>query len=142
MWLENLRELKKTKGLSCKQIASMINLPERTVARIFSGETPHPYTDTLHLIVSALGGSLDEIFAGTKAVVGSENIEVLQDEIDRLKAENMLLNAELSITQDKVVALTSENDLLRTKLEYKDEIIRLHNYYTTIINALSSKAEV
>ena len=31
--------------------------------------------------------------------------------------------------KDKVVALTAENDVLRLKLEHKEEIIALHNYY-------------
>ena len=141
MWLDNLKALKKEKGLSSKKIAELTNLPERTVVRIFSGDTPHPYADTLQLIVSVLGGSLDEILAGTKAVVGSESLDTLQSEVDKLKVELELINAENVILKDKVVTLTAENDLLRTKLEYKEEIIHLHNYYTAIINALS-KAEV
>ena len=36
MWLDNIKELKKKTGLSAKQIAEKTNLPERTVARVFS----------------------------------------------------------------------------------------------------------
>ena len=35
MWLDNLIELKKEAGKSCKQIAEGTFLPERTVTRIF-----------------------------------------------------------------------------------------------------------
>ena len=66
MWLENLKTLKKEKGLSIKQIADKTNLPERTVNRILSGETDNPYVDTLHRIVTVLGGSLDDILAEFK----------------------------------------------------------------------------
>ena len=141
MWLENLKELKREKGMSSKHIAEITNLPERTVVRIFSGETPNPYVDTLYRIVNVLGGSLDDILADSKTVVGCKNMATLQSDNDKLKAENALLEAELVLLKDKNVALTAENDLLKTKLEYKEEIIRLHNYYNTIINTLS-KAEI
>ena len=141
MWLDNLKELKKKKGLSSKQIAELTNLPERTVVRIFSGDTPNPYVDTLYRIVAILGGSLDDVLTDSKAVVGNKSLDTLQGEVDRLTAENAMLTAELVILKDKLVTLTAENDLVKSKLEQKDEIIRLHNYYNTIINTLS-KAEV
>ena len=77
------------------------------------------------------------MLADSKTVVGNHNLVTLQNEIDRLKEENVMLNAELVMTKDKVVTLTAENDLIRSKLEHKEEIIRLHNYYSTIINGLS-----
>ena len=69
MWLDNLKELKKQTRMSIKQIAEQTNLPERTVNRIFSGDTDNPYVDTLHRIVTVLGGSLDDILADTKVVL-------------------------------------------------------------------------
>lgn len=132
MWLDNLKELKKAKGMSNKQIAELTNLPERTVMRIFSGETDNPYVDTLHRIVGVLGGSLDSILADSKTVVGSTNLITMQEDVDRLNSEVMLLQAENSVLKDKVTALTAENDLLRLKLEHKEEIISLHNYYNKL----------
>ena len=132
MWLDNLKELKKAKGMSSKQIAEATNLPERTVARIFSGDTPNPYVDTLFRIVAVLGGSLDDILTDSKAVVGSKTIATLQEEVDRLTADSGIMSAELAVLRDKVVTLTAENDLLRLKLEHKEEIIAIHNYYNKI----------
>lgn len=137
MWLDNLKELKKDKGISAKEIANLTNLPERTVVRIFSGETPNPYVDTLYRIVAVLDGSLDDVLADSKTVVGSKNMVMLQGEVDRLNSENVMLNAEITMLKDKVVALTAENDVMRNKLEHKEEIIRLHNYYSSIINGLT-----
>lgn len=137
MWLDNLKELKKDKGISAKEIANLTNLPERTVVRIFSGETPNPYVDTLYRIVAVLDGSLDDVLADSKTVVGSKNMVMLQGEVDRLNSENVMLNAEITLLKDKVVALTAENDVMRNKLEHKEEIIRLHNYYSSIINGLT-----
>lgn len=107
----------------------MTNLPERTVIRIFSGDTPNPYVDTLYRIVAILGGSLDDILTDSKAVVGGKTLIALQEDYDKLKDEALLLQAENAMLKDKVVTLTTENDILRMKLEHKEEIISLHNYY-------------
>ena len=132
MWLDNLKQLKKEKGMTSKQIADETNLPERTVNRIFSGDTDNPYVDTLHRIVSVLGGSLDSILADTKVVVGNANLITLQADIDKLNADLTMLSAENSMLKDKVTNLTAENEILRMKLEHKEEIISLHNYYNKL----------
>ena len=137
MWLEKLKELKKEAGLTAKQIAEMKNLSEKTVARIFSGETDRPYISTLSEIVSALGGSLDDLFEEGIARLASKDTIELQNDIDRLKAENAMLAAENALLKDKVCVLTTENDLLRMKLEHKEEIISLHNYYKSVISGMS-----
>ena len=137
MWLDNLKELKKKAGMSSKQIAEKTNLPERTVVRIFSGDTDNPYVDTLRRIVAVLGGTLDDLFAESKIVVGNQNLADLQSEVERLTAENGMLAAENVILKDKNVTLSAENDILRMKLEHKEEIISLHNYYKTLMSGLA-----
>ena len=144
MWLDNLKELKKEKGMSSKQIAEKTNLPERTVIRIFSGDTDNPYVDTLRRIVAVLGGSLDDIFAESKIVVASQDLIAAQDEVgrltkdvERLNTELALLNTENTILKDKNSTLSAEIDLLRLKLEHKEEIIALHNYYKTLMSGMT-----
>lgn len=132
MWLDNLKEMKKKSGMSSKHIAEMTNLPERTVSRIFSGDTDAPRVDTLRRIVAVLGGSLDEIFAESGSVVANTNLIALQEEVDRLNGEMILIQAENAVLKDKNVALSAEVDLLRLKLEHKEEIIALHNYYNKL----------
>ena len=134
MWLEKLQELRKEKGLSYKQIAEKKNMSEKTVARIFSGETDRPYMDTLIDIADALDSSLDYIFEEGKARLASEELITVQNEVTRLTAENTLLSAEIAVLKDKVNTLTTESDMLRMKIEHKDELLALHNYYRTIIN--------
>ena len=133
MWLDNIKELKKAKGMSAKQIAEATKLPERTVTRIFSGDTDNPYVDTLHRIVTVLGGSLDDILADTKVVVGDANLVTLQENVDVVTAERDLSIAENAILKDKVATLTAENDMLKMQLKHKEEIIALHNYYNKLI---------
>ena len=137
MWLDNLKELKTKSRMSSKQIAEMTNLPERTVARIFSGDTDNPYVDTLRRIVTVLGGSLDDLFAECKTIVGGKDLLALQSDVDKLTVENSILNAENAVLKDKLAAINAELDLLRLQLEHKDEIIRLHNYYNSLIGGLT-----
>ena len=144
MWLDNLKELKKKSGMSSKQIAEVTNLPERTVIRIFSGDTPNPYADTLYRIVVILGGSLDDILADSKSVVGNQSLITLQNEVDKLVtqnetliADNAMLAAENVMLKDKVVTISAENDILRMKLEHKEEIISLHTYYGSVIGGMN-----
>ena len=108
-------------------------LSEKTVERVFQGCAKTPYADTLFRIVKALGGSLDDILAETKVVVGNEKLAVLQENVDVANAELDMLKLENKMLQDKLASLSSENDILRMKLEHKDEIIRLHNYYRELM---------
>lgn len=151
MWLDNLKELKKAKGMSAKQIADKTNLPERTVNRVFSGDTENPTVVTLHRIVSVLGGSLDDILADSNAVVGSktlskaeEEIKVLFDELEAIKASCAVFEAENATLKTTVDVLTTERDTLLAEVAIqqakidsqrnqidtlKDQIIETHSYY-------------
>lgn len=132
MWLDNLKELKKSSGMSSKQIADATKLPESTIKRIFSGDTDDPYVSTIHRIVIALGGSLDHILADTNAVLSPASIVEFKETVGAAEAERDLLAAENAVLKNKIAALTAENDLLRLKLEHKEEIISIHNYYNKL----------
>ena len=129
MWLENLKELKKKTGMSVKQIAEKSNLPERTVCRIFGGETDHPYADTLDMIVKALGYDLGDIFADTKVIVATDDLVVIKESVDVVEAERELIQVENEMLKTKVSAMTTEIELLKKDLQHKDELLAVHNYY-------------
>jgi len=50
MKLEEMKEIKKEKGLTNEQIAEWSDLPVSTVAKIFSGETKHPRFETMQAL--------------------------------------------------------------------------------------------
>lgn len=139
MWLDNLKELKKQTGMSSKLIAEKTNLPERTVSRIFSGDTNNPYVDTLHRIVTVLGGSLDDILVDSKVVVATESLVEVKESANVVEAERDLIAAEKEMLKAKVAALTTEIDLLTKELKHKDELLALHNYYKANIEQLIKK---
>ena len=118
MWLDKLKKLKENSRMSSKQLADATGIPESTIKRIFAGDTDNPYVDTLLRIVTVLGGSLDDLFAESKIRVSNTDLIALQEEYDKLKAEN--------------ASLKCENDRLRLILEHKEEIIALHNYYNKL----------
>lgn len=136
MWLDNLKELKKKSGLTTKQIAEKTNLPERTVIRIFSGETDNPYVDTLHRIVTILNGSLDDILADTKAVVATATVVELKDAVNAVEAKNDLVSVENEMLRSKNIALSTEIELLKNQLAHKEELLAVHNYYKTYIEQI------
>lgn len=144
MWLENLIDLKKRTGMSPRQIAEKENLSEKSVNRVFSGESKNPGVDLVRRIIHALGGSWSEIFAESGAVIGSQDLATLQTQVNKLTEENELLtqslniaNLDLSVQKDKVTALETESEMLKMQLKHKEEIIALHNYYGTVIGGIT-----
>ena len=118
--------------MTAKQIADATSLPERTVTRIFSGDTHNPYMDTLHRIVTALGSSLNDICGDTKLVLGEENLAELREAVDAVTTERDSYKAEVELLKAEVANLSTENKMLHLELKYKNEIIALHNHYGKI----------
>ena len=117
MWLDNLKELKKRTGMSTKQIAEKTKLPERTINRIFAGESDHPYADTLDLIVKALGYDLGDVFADTKVVVATDELVGIKETVDVVEAERDLTIVENEMLKTKVAAMATEIELLKKELQ-------------------------
>ena len=132
MWLDNLKEIKKAKGMSVKQIAEQTNLPERTVSRIFSGDTPNPYIDTIHRIATVLDCSLDDILADTKVVVATESLVEVKETAEVAEAERDLVLAELEMLRAKTAVQDAEILLLKERLQHKEELLAVYKYFTKI----------
>lgn len=132
MWLDKLKDLKKRSGMSTKTIAEKTNMSERTITRIFSGETYAPGIDKLRDIVYAMGGSLDDILDESDFHLPTPLAEALKTENTTLQnAVNDLTDENVRL-KDEIVTLKAELDRLRLTLEHKEEIIALHNYYNKL----------
>lgn len=139
MWLDNLKELKKAKGMTTKQIADATKIPESTIKRIFSGDTIDPYVTTIHRIVIALDGSLDHILADTNAVLATEKVVELKENVDVTTAERDLVIVENEMLKTKNAALNTEIELLKKELAHKEELLALHSYYKAHFEQLLKK---
>lgn len=139
MWLDNLKELKRRTGMSSKQISEAAKLPERTVTRIFSGETDHPRIDTIGLIADAMGFTLRDIFADTNVIIATETLTEVKEVAEIVVAERDEVATKNEMLEAKITALTMENELLKKDLLHKEELLALHNYYKTHIEQLIKK---
>jgi transcriptional regulator with XRE-family HTH domain len=132
MWLDNLKELKKKTNMTNKQIAIKSNLPEKTICRIFAGDTKNPYIDTLNAIALALDSTLTDILADTKVRVGNESLVELQENVEVAQAEKDLLLVDYNILKEKYDALTKELELTKNELMYTKKLLAVHEYYTKL----------
>jgi predicted transcriptional regulator len=138
MWLDNLKELKKKSGMTTKQISEKSKIPERTINRIFAGESDHPYADTLDLIVKAMGDyDLGDIFADTNVVVATESLVEVKETVEELTVEQDNLLADKIELEKALIAKDTEiqnlrDELARRESQHKDELIELVKYFTKI----------
>lgn len=139
MWLEIIRDTRKELGLSIKDVAIKANMAERTVKRIFDGDTDNPYASHLYRIAAVLDLSLDDLLADGQAIVGGKKVVALTEEnnalkaeVERLTAELVGANADVAVLKDTLATLSAKNDYLTERLAHKEEIIELHNYYMKI----------
>ena len=128
MWVENLKEVKKSKGLTYEQIAEMSNTPLSTVKHIFSGEG-EPLASTLYRITAAMGTSLDYILADTNVVLSPQTLIEVKENAEVVEAAKEVVESKNDMLEAKITAMTMEIELLKKELQHKEEIIALHNYY-------------
>lgn len=137
MWRERIIETKKAKGISTKTMAETSNIPAETITRILhdgAKRTEAPRIDTVLELGASVGLEPWEIFIDSALREDIKNVLLLRTEVDRLNTELTLAQSELAVSKDKVGVLTAENEILRLKLEHKEEIISLHNYYNNKLN--------
>lgn len=77
--IEKLRQLKKKSQMTNQQIAEKSNLPESTVARIFSGKTPNPTVTTVISMARAMGGSPADILSDEDGMNSNDDPESTDD---------------------------------------------------------------
>lgn len=75
--IEKLRELKKRSKMTNQQIAEKSNLPESTVARIFSGKTPNPTVSTVISMARAMGGTAADLLNDEDEITAEDDPEAI-----------------------------------------------------------------
>lgn len=144
MWLDKIIEEKRKKNITTKMMAEKSRIPEQTITRILTKKTEFPRIDTVLDLGASVGLTARELFDETTSVVGDKSITTLQEELDRVNAAFAALQSDMTAISTDYAMLKStnddlrhENDILRIKLECKDELIRLYNRYTAIIDGMA-----
>lgn len=78
-----LTALREHSGLSWADLSAATGLPDSTIRKIFSGETADPRLETISLIVTAMGGSLDVMKNGGVQM----QTESATDTMDAMRAD-------------------------------------------------------
>lgn len=77
---DRLKDLKTKADISCAEWSNLSTVPEATIRKILSGETPDPRFDTIVKLVTCLGGSIDDIVGMKKGVeIESNAVMVLKE---------------------------------------------------------------
>ena len=119
MWLEKLQEARKARKVTIKWIAEQADYSERKITKLFSGEYKDPSAQLLHDVGALFGLDLNDLLGDGNSVVTSQTLAELHTRIEALEIEN--------------ARLVTENEILKIKLEHKEEIVSLHNYYMKLM---------
>lgn len=116
---ESLNALKIKAGVTCAEWSKLSAVPEATIRKILSGETPDPRFDTIMKLVSSVGGSMDDV-VGVKKEAEIENnavlilkeayesrIEALRERVDDTKKYAESLQRDKKMLGWAVVALAA-----------------------------------
>ena len=134
MWNERIIEAKKAQGITPKMMSERTrgHLPERTITRILNGETPNPRIDTIIELGAAVGLTPQELFADTNVLVATETLAEVKETAEVVEAEKDLALRELEALRAKTAAQEVEIALLKEKLQHKEELLAVYNYFTKI----------
>ena len=100
---DKLNALKLKVDITCSEWSKLSTVPEATIRKILSGETPDPRFDTIFKLVSSIGGSMDDIFGGKKETEIENNavmvlkdtyeakVAYLKDHMESLKQDKKML---------------------------------------------------
>lgn len=77
---DHLKALQTKAGISCAEWSKLSNVPEATIRKILSGETPDPRFDTIVKLVTSVGGSMEDIIGSKKeSEIENKAVIVLKD---------------------------------------------------------------
>lgn len=107
-WLITLNELRDTSKMTYKQIADDLQESERTISRVFTGETKSPGVELVRRIIHSMGGCMADVFGEGAAYIASQDVLALQLENEELKNACAKLLAENELLKQKNIALTDE----------------------------------
>ncbi len=132
MYRDRINKQKKMLGLSNKTLSerSKLHLPEETISRFLAGKTDESRMSTfLDICDSAELNPYEAFMDEATAAAFKLFLETKLSDIDNA--------GELKELREKTVKQEAEIQRLNERLEHKDEIIRLHERYNSIISGIT-----
>lgn len=98
-----LMALKNKGNFKFAELSNLSGIPEPTIRKIFSGETPDPRFETVAKLVAAMGGTLDD------AVSSKKEKEIADNVVTTLKTESEMRIDEL---KERLASLEKDKRIL------------------------------
>lgn len=109
---ESLKALQIKANISCAEWSNLSTVPEATIRKILSGETPDPRFDTIVKLVSSVGGSVDDVISGKKGSEIEKNAVIVLKEAYESRIE--ALRERVADLKERVAAADREKRILYT----------------------------
>ena len=116
---ESLKALQTKADITCTEWSKLSGVPEGTIRKIISGETPDPRFDTIYKLVTSVGGSIDDVIGSKKENEIENNavmvlkeayesrIDALRERVDDLKKYAESLHRDKKMLTVAVVVLVT-----------------------------------
>lgn len=143
MLRDRVIEEKKKLGISAKTMSerSKLHLPEETISRFLTGKTADPGLSTALDIADTVGLTPYEAFMDATLAAEFKVFLELKSKSEETEAERIRIVAENENLKAINASLTDKIAILEMKIEHKEEIIALHDYYKTHIERLIKQME-
>lgn len=130
-------QLKEATGLSWNQISTGCGVPVSTIRSIASGSVAQPSHQTIHDIITFMGGSLDDLYA-TPASVRSEMLEVRKIEANASDDLKVTIREMREIREDMLKSQLDsfEKQMAKTEDAHAREISHMEEAHKRELAAL------
>ena len=134
MFRERILEEKKRLNLSTRTMSdtSRLHLPEETIHRVLSGKTADPGINTVLDLAETVGLNPYEAFMDATLAAEFRAFLDFKFKSEETEAERIRIVAENESLKATNAGLIDRIRVLEMKLEHKEEIIALHNYYNKL----------
>jgi DNA-binding Xre family transcriptional regulator len=132
MWRDKLLHEIEKSGYSTKQLAEKSDVSENTIKRIKKYPNVTIQLITLEQLVKALNLTLQDITSDTNMIVGSVKLEVLQDELNKLKSDYDILLADKNLLESENKSLLGRIELVEMKLMYTEKLLSVYEKFDKI----------
>ena len=129
MWRDNVLRYMEQYGVSSKQLAEKSGVSENTIKRIKKDPNATIQLATLDRIALGLGIKTEDITKDTNAVIGTVKLEVLQEELNKVKNDYNLLLTEKNLLESENKTLLGRIELAEMKLMYTEKLLSVYEKF-------------